>query len=431
MKYLPLAFLLALTACKDASTQQAAPDLQQKTQDSIQQELKKAFEANSLLGLSVQLLKADETLLDEQFGLADIDRNIPITDSTIFRIASITKTFTAVAMMQLQSEGLADLDKDVSEYLGWELRNPEYPREIITLRMLMNHTSSIRDGKGYSAFTSDMLSNKVHIRELLSPQGKYFTKDLFAEHQPGTYFSYTNCTWGIIATVIERISGKSFDQYCRDHIFGPMEMDAEFDPHFISNLDRLAVLYRYDNDHWEPQSDHYLGIRPEARAKTGYEPGTNGLLYGPQGGLRCSANDLAKLARLFWNKGRFKETQILPETAVAEMLASEWTYDGTNGDTWEGFFHSYGLGIHHITNTAEKDIIFPDRRMSGHPGIAYGLLSDLYFDPESKVAVIFITNGSQKEYVYGEQTSFYQPEEDVFSILYPFLKSKENSETSK
>lgn len=107
------------------------------------------------------------------------------------------------------------------------------------------------------------------------------------------------------------------------------------------------------------------------------------------------------------------------------MLKEQWRFDGNNGDTWENFFLSYGLGIHVLTNTENADVIFPEWNMVGHPGIAYGLLSDMYFDKDRKSGIVFITNGSKKSFEYGEQTSFYQVEEDVFGAIYPFLREIE------
>jgi hypothetical protein len=207
-----------------------------------------------------------------------------------------------------------------------------------------------------------------------------------------------------------------------------MEMDASFDPSHLDNLENLAVLYRYENESWIPQSDHYPADTPPIpRTDSLYIPGTNGLLYGPQGGLRCSVNDLEKVARLFWNGGKYENRTILSKNSLDLMNQRAWNYDGKNGDTWDGFFLSYGLGLHHITNTGNKDVIFPDMEMSGHPGIAYGLLSDLYFNTENRTAIIFITNGSKKAYEYGKNSTFYQPEEDVFKLLYPLTQTQKNT----
>lgn len=416
----PIFLLFLLTGCKNTSAKKQSDNAQDTLMETVISDLNKSFEANQLAGLSVRLIHQNEEVIDYQKGMADIKRNIPVTDSTIFRIASISKTFTAIALMQLQEDGKVDLNADVSDYLGWELRNPAYPETPITLRLLMSHQSSIRDGEGYGRFTSEMFEQSLDIKELFTPDGDFFTQDMFADEAPGSYFSYTNATWGIIASVIEKVSNLTLEAYCIKYIFEPMELDARFDPSH-SDPDRLAVLYRYQNNDWVGQSDEYLGKLPEPKTDQAYIPGQNGLLYGPQGGLRCSADDLEKIARLFWNNGRYQETVILEPKSLEIMTSDIWSYDGSNGNTWDDFFLSYGLGTHRITASPGKDVIFPEMKMAGHPGIAYGLLSDLYFDTASKTAVIFITNGSKKEYSYGKETTFYQPEEDVFKALTPLL----------
>lgn len=409
-----IAYALFLTSCKRSNDAPA-----EKT---LHHALSNIAKNQELAGLSVRLIDKGTTVVDFNTGYADTDREIPVSDSTLFRIASISKTFTALALMQLYEKGQVDLDTDVSEYLGWPLRNPKHPETPITLRMLLSHKSSLRDGKGYSNFSKEMFSEDLHIKELFTPEGEYFTADLFADEVPGTYFSYTNCSWGIIASVIEEISGTTLENYCIQNLFTPMEMDARFDPAHITNPDRIAVLYRYDDDRWLPQADNFKGVRPSPKTDSLYTPGSNGLLYGPQGSLRCSVNDLTKVVSLFREKGKYNNTQIIKNNTLKEMQTPEYIFNGTNGDTWDGFFLSYGLGLHLITATPGKDMIFPGRKMTGHPGIAYGLLSDLYFDPTGETAVIFVTNGSKKEFTYGENSSFYQSEEDVFRELSALLR---------
>ena len=271
-----------------------------------------------------------------------------------------------------------------------------------------------------------MIDKKLNISELLTTEGTYFTPDLFADHPPGDYFSYTNCTWGLIASVVEIISGQRFDDYCRENIFLPMSLQAtDFNVTELASLDSLAVLYRYQDEQWVPQADNYQGIAPPSRGYEGYELGQNGLLFGPQGSLRISTKDLAQFTLMFINNGHYNSQQILQEKTVDMMLSSQWLYDGQNGDTWESFFLSYGFGTHQTINQEGGDVIFPDRPMVGHPGIAYGLLSDMYFERKKNSGIIFITNGSKQEYEYGENTAFYQVEKDVFQVVYPYLSELE------
>ena len=376
------------------------------------------------MGVAVVLINDSQIAYQGYFGLADSSRQIPITENTYYRVASISKTIASIAVMQLVEQGKLDLDSNVSKYLNWDLIHPLYPDKEITLRHFLNHRSGVRDGQGYGKFLSDMVSEKLDIRALFQKDGAYFTDDLFAT-EPGAYFAYSNCVWGIVASIVEKVSGKRFDKYCRDHILLPLGLNSSFNVLDLVDIDQLAVLYRYKEGQWVPQTDHYLGKPPEPRHYPGYQLGHNGLLCSPQGGLRSSAKDLATIATMLMNGGTLGNVKILSPVSVAQMLENHWTFEKDNGDTWNRFFLSYGLGVHRITNQDTSDIIFPDRKMFGHPGIAYGLLSDMYFDPKTKSGIVFITNGSKHAFDYGAHTSFYQVEEDVFNAVYPLISNLE------
>lgn len=384
------------------------------------------LDSQQLMGLSVVLLARNGVAWKGNWGWSNYEQRIPVSDPTVYRIASISKTVTAVALMQLVEQGKVALDADASLYLGWTLRHPAFPDSIITLDHLLSHRSGIRDGDAYSRFSRDMLAGQLDIRQLFEVGGDYFAEDLFSGDAPGRYFSYTNCTWGLIASVVERISGERFDKYCRKYIFEPLGMEASFNVLDLPDLDKLAVLYRFSDEQWVAQADDYSRALPQPRADSLYRPGKNGLLFGPQGSLRSSAADLAIFTQMLMNEGSNGEVQILRPETVQLMMQRHWEYQKNNGDTWENFFLAYGYGIHHLTNTPLADILFPDRLMSGHPGIAYGLLSDMYFDKASGSGIIFITNGSQREYAYGNKSTFYLPEEKVFEAVYPYLKKIEN-----
>ena len=414
-----LALLLLHFSCKNSIGNSAK---HQPSAFDLEDEVRQVFEKHGLMGMSLILVKNNQLMDHITLGLADHVRQIPITERTTYRIASISKTLTAIALMQLWDKGLVDLNRDVSEYLGWSLVHPKFPDSLITLNFLLSHQSSIIDADSYSSFSQDMIRDKLHIKELFHPNGKYYNESTFHESAPGSYFKYTNCTWGIIASIIEIVSGQKFDDYCRDHIFRVLDMTSDFNVAKLDHIENLAVLYRYRDYQWIAQVDDYTERDPRDRAWDGYELGSNGLLYGPQGGLRASALDLQKLMGFFMTRKGSKSTTLLSPEAVQMMMQPAWAFDGNNGDTWEEFFMSYGLGIHIITNTDSADIILPNLDMSGHPGIAYGLLSDMYFDKQSGTGIIFITNGSKLPFEYGESTSFYQVEEDIFKAIRPFME---------
>ena len=401
---------------------QPAPEKASFDPIELRERLHQVVDKHELMGMAVLLLSDGEVLWQSNYGLANRATNKPVDKNTLFRVASISKTVTATAVMQLVEAGKLDLDQEASTYLGWELKHPQYPETPITLRLLMSHRSGIRDGSGYGPFSRDMIVKQLNIKELLNIEGAYFKEDMFGDTAPGDFFFYTNCTWGLIASIIEKVSGERFDAYCQKHIFQPLDMKGSFNVMHLSSLENVAALYRFKNNQWASQVDDFTKKPPANRAFEGYELGQNGLLFGPQGSLRASAQDLANFALMFMNNGQFNGNRILKKSSVDLMTTNQWTFDGNNGDTWDNFFLSYGLGMHRLTNKDKADIIFDNWEMIGHPGIAYGLLSDLYFDRSKKSGVVFITNGSKKDYAYGTESTFYQVEEDVFKTIAPVFE---------
>lgn len=424
--------IITISVVLSCKQHQGIKPLQDKNHTAeLEANLQSVFKDNGLVGMSVIVISNGKIAYHGEFGRADVLRNIPITEHTMYRVASISKTVIAIALMQLWESHKVDLDNDVSTYLGWTLRNPKFPETPITLRQLLSHQSSIRDGKGYERFSKDMIPQRLDIKELFLSDGGYFSEDQFADHMPGDYFSYTNCSWGLIATVIEKVSQQRLDDYCRNEIFKPMSLNADFNVAQMTHREDLAVLYIYKDGHWMPQADAYSPELPQSRAFEGYSLGQNGLLFGPQGSLRSSAKDLAAIALMFMQDGRYNDHHILKKETVNLMLKSQWAYNGTNGDTWENFFLSYGIGTQQTLNTLKGDMIFPDRNMVGHAGIAYGLLSDMYFEKDKNSGIVFITNGSKMSFQYGKNTSFYQVEEDVFKTVFPYLQAIERKEKPK
>ncbi len=378
----------------------------------LTEELQGVFEKYKLMGMSVGLIAKGDVAYEHSFGYANWSNKASLTNDKNFRIASISKFFASLAVMKLWEEGKLELDVDVSHYLGWTLVNPKFPEDVITLRHLIDHQSGIRDGSGYSSFLGSMIKNKLSIEELFSEQGSHYTSNMFAT-KPGTFFSYSNCAWGLVASVVEKASGMPFDEYCKKVIFDPLELNSSFNPSDIEASD-YATLYSYRKSSWSAQVDDYRFSAPSDRMFDGYVPGQNGLIYGPQGSLRTSLSDLLVIGQMLLKEGTFKGTQIIKPETIESFKENPWVYDGTNGDTWDNFWLSYAGGMHLIINKEKGDIIFPDRTMYGHPGIAYGLLSDFYIDPVTQSGVVFITNGSKLSYEYAASTSFYAVEDAVF-----------------
>lgn len=387
-------------------------------QTTIQADLSQIFMRYKLMGMSVVGICNGEVSFSHYQGLADFQRNIPIDNNTKYRIASVSKAITAMALMKLWEQGYFQLDDDVNTYLNFSLRNPNFPSKAITFRMLLSHTASLNDGSGYENFLSATYNNNPppNLSQLLTPSGSYYTANMFLNKEPGTYFTYANITYGVIGTLIERISGKRFDIFCKENIFQPLGLDASFNIQDLSNINQVAVLYRKSGGSWVPQIDNYNGVMPPPRDLSGYTIGNNGLIFSPQGGLRISAKDLGVLAMLMINKGIYNNVRILNAATVNTMLEPQWTYNGTNGNNYYCLFNEWTLGLHSITNRTRCDVVL-GKKMVGHAGEAYGLISDWYFNVSTKEAVIFATNGSETAYATTSQSAFYAVEHEIFQAV--------------
>lgn len=377
------------------------------------------FDTYDLMGCSV-IGVCDHGIVFEYYnGYSDKERALPIDEKTAYRIASISKNISTILLLKLAQEGKIDLDEDVNKYLPFEIRNPNFPNQPLTSRMFLSHQSSIIDGSGYSGFLSATYASDVppSLEELLDPTGSFYTPDLYLGVPPGTYFNYSNLNYGVVASLVEAASGQRFDRYADEILFKPLGLDAGYHPSYLSEINHLAVLYRKQGSQWVSQWDEYGGESPELPALEGYMPGMNGLFFSPQGGVRMNAKDLALILALHLNDGTLNGIEILNNTYQNLMEQPVWNFDGNNGNNYFGLFRSWGMGTHISTNAPNADVIFPGREMRGHPGEAYGLISDMYYDKESGSGVIFMTNGSGKGYNTGN-SAFYTLEDSIFRIIY-------------
>lgn len=383
----------------------------------LQTLMNQVMESNQLMGYSVVTICGGEIDQVVHGGKKDYTRDLNVDDSTMYRIASISKFVTATGLMDLYEDGYFALDDDISDAMGTLIRNPNYPDTPITYRMLLSHTSSIQDGNGYDDLLTATYNGGNAIPDItayLQQGGDFFASNNWRTEEPGTYFVYSNFNYGLIGTLIEKLSGLRFDLYMKQHVLDPLEIAGSFNVSDIQNIDNVAVIYRNVNNSWAPQADNYQGIAPTPTDLMNYVPGTNGLLFAPQGGLRISALDLAKIMLIHSNLN----PGVLDQATVQLMSQPQWTYDGSNGDNYFGLFRSWGLGIHITTNATMGDIVFEGETMYGHPGEAYGLISDLYFGSQNGSGFIFLTNGCYEGYEFGNFSAFYGVEEEVFDAVY-------------
>ncbi len=369
-----------------------------------------------IMGMSVYV-NVNGEVFESYTGFRDFARQLPVTEDTHYRIASVSKSFTALGIMKLYDAGEISLDDDISTAIGYMVRNPNFPNVPITYRMLLSHTSSLQDGSGYSNFLNATYNETPipNISQLILPTGNYYTPNMWRNETPGTYFTYSNLNFGLLGTLIESIRNQRFDVFMKEEILEPLTIEGSFNIQDLLDINNLSVLYRYNNG-WQEQWDNYLGIMPPAPNLNGYIPGTNGIYFAPQGGLRTTAAGINKLARAISLDGSNSNLLLQPETYQL-MKSIAWDYNGSNGDNYFGLFNRWGLGLHHANLNSDDEICSSiTQTFIGHPGEAYGLVSDNYFIQNNDISFSVIINGVQAGYETGA-SSFYTVEASIFEAI--------------
>ena len=353
-------------------------------------------------------------------GVADTATGREVTAGDPVRMASISKLVTAIGVMRLVEAGTLDLDADVGELLGWPLRNPAYPDTPITLRLLLSHRSSLTDAAGY---WQTPLGGEV--RDILDDPRAWDDA-----HAPGTYFRYANLNFPLVAQAMERATGERFDRLMERLVLQPLGVEGCFNWAGCSDaaVARAVVLYSAAG---EAVNDDLHGARPGCptmRAEDGscdleqWRAGTNGALFSPQGGLRVSANGLARIGRMLLRGGELDGVRLLGAASVQELAAPLWQYAPGQGATaeeetgdGEGFFCRYGLATQTLATPVEgcRDDPFGDGiARIGHSGSAYGLQSGLWLDREGGTGVAWFATGMPGER-QGGRSAFSAVEESL------------------
>ncbi len=351
---------------------------------------------------------SDRVVASEAQGPADRGSGRLLTPADPARIASISKLVVALGAMRLVEQGKLDLDRDVSEILGWRLRNPSFPDRPITLRLLLSHQSSLRDGIDYA------IPLGTELRKALEAPAAYDS-----EHGPGTYFRYSNLNFPIVASVMETATGERFDRLMERLVLAPLGLDACFNWTTCSDaaMARAAVLYAPDGS---VLRDDLRGRAPAcpvlAPAGTpcdlaAYRPGSNGALFSPQGGLRISAEGLSVIGRLLLSGGMHRGQRFLSPASIDAMLSPSWRFNGSNGETEDGFYCAYGLAVQILPNRGCRDDLLGDgTTLVGHAGDAYGLKSGLWIDRRRGTGISYLATGIAEDAPKGE-TSYRTIEE--------------------
>jgi CubicO group peptidase (beta-lactamase class C family) len=294
-------------------------------------------------GAAVLVMEKDRILFDRGYGLADLETGTAIDGNTFFNIASVSKQFTAVAVLQLAEKGLLDPEAPVPDYF------PEYTDPIwkdIRIRHLLSHSSGIPDGRGYLSREEKIAGDEnIAIEYLASLNELHFA--------PGTAYEYINPTFVLLGKLVERVSGHPFTDYVRDHIFLPSGMTETlyFDRDHQERIPRMAHGYEYA-DVTDMPEERTAGMAPEKKDWYEYDFGEETFFATrPDGGIYTSTHEFAK-----WEQALRKGT-VLQENRLSEAWTPQTVVTGSPWSDYQNRTNTaYGYGWFIEPETAESPL---------------------------------------------------------------------------
>lgn len=342
----------------NTTTQAPATDASPIDQSKVEAAVVSAAERYGAVGVQVAVIEDGKVSNSFEYGWAEKDLR-PMEADTKIRVASLTKTVIGMVTFRLVDESLLDLDADISDYIGVKVRNPAYPDDVITLRMLLSHTSGL-----------DKASYTDSLEKL---QKKLQTASTYTENRPGEVFEYNNFGFGVIGSICEIVTGKTMNTLAKEYFFTPMSIDAGFAP-LEMDASEIAVIYNSDGE---------IGRTIEAMQSIGLpsEPVEHMQHYA--GGLMISAADYAKLLTLLMSDGVYNGERYLSAESVAEIERVQLTKSN---------------GTMQCLPVWKYDGLYGEDSLYYHTGNNYGVYALYTYDPESGFGTVVVTTGATLKY---------------------------------
>ena len=326
----------------------AAPKGSDSTRDYVA-EIGKKYGA---VGVQVAVIHRGVVGETYEYGYAT-KSSVPMKPENKIRSASVTKVAVGMAAMKMREEGIIDLDTDISHYWNSNIYKP------ITLRQLLTHTSPLRD----NSFTG----SKQAILGQLKSRSSY---------RGSNGWLYNNYAIGVEGTTLELAANRTLSSYAKEKFFEPLNMDASFNSGEIKNKSLISTLYN--------PNDSVARAASVSASFSKREIGRSSAFFA--GGLTISAKDLAKLTAILANDGTYEGVRYLSEESV-KIMESPLCTAISRGHEFEQC----------IPLRYQTDIYGQDR-LYYHLGIAYGTLSIISYNPDTRDGVVIITTGASESH---------------------------------
>ena len=341
-------------------------------------------ETDRIAAMSACVIKNSEVVWQWSYGWADIENRIPATDNTLFMLASVSKTITGTTLMHLYDHGTFSLDDDINMYLPFSIRNPEFPDDPITVRMLLDHTSTLHDD--FDLITplyadGDVTEPSIGelVRAFFTKGGEYYQPSNFINKEPGQCFHYANLNFVVVAHLVECISHIAFSEYCKNNLLIPLGMKSS--SWFLSDLDEDDVAFNYESDTTQGR-----GLRRvDQFGWPGYADGC----------FRSSVPQYGRFLRMMMNNGEIDHKRILGPETISEIFKPQKIKEIPESP------NALPLAdmslIWTIVEVPVKDTLLigevSGQRYYAHTGGGTGINTVVLFDPVGKNGMIWFTTG--------------------------------------
>ncbi|MFD0864041.1 serine hydrolase domain-containing protein [Sungkyunkwania multivorans] len=347
----------------------------QSQADALTTKLNKIQDLGYLPGFAVAVVSEKGVHYQNGFGYSDVENKRPFTVNSLQNIGSISKTLTGIAIMKLIEEGKLSLETPINDILPQKLYNPYYPKIPITIRHLVTHTASFNDPFDYERTylfsekinipkkrlpkelrkyvklynTNTPMSVEQFIESMMHPFGKYYAKKNFLRKRPGTTYNYSNMGATIAGYIVELVSGKSYQDYTREHVLNPLNMTRSGWSHEEIDMSNFVSLYLRNDEKIPPYS----------------------LISYADGGLITSVHDLSLYFSEMIKGYKNGNSKILSDSSYKTMMDALFISD----DKKSGIFWA-------INGKGEY----------GHSGGDPGIMAYMMFDPKTGLGRIVLTN---------------------------------------
>ena len=323
--------------------------------EKIEKAITAAMSRQNIPGLSVAVVTDQRMRWSQGYGLADLENFIPAKAATVYRLGSISKTITAIAVMQLVEQGKLDLDAPIQKYC------PAFPQKQwpITVRQLLGHLAGVRHYKSDAEFLSTRHYNSV-------VEGLDMFKDDPLLHEPGTKYQYTTHGYAILGCAVEGASGMKFADYVQENIFKPAGMSR------MRVDDVFEIIPNRAQGYFKTPGGQ---LRNSTLADTSYKI--------PGGGFCSTVEDLALFAVAV------QTAKLVKKETLDQMWTKQKTRDGK-----ETF---YGLGWGLTERNGMREV--------SHGGAQQRVSTNLYMIPEKGLAVVVMVNLEGAGRILGELTN--------------------------